>query len=151
VKILGCDCNSRSITCALIDTEVKNITTFEVIGGDKNDYKQRVKNMLFEFNGLIKRIVPDVVYIEQAVMLQNVKTTLMIDGVVSVVRDCCILNNIVYEIIDNKSWKKSVIGNGKASKEEIMEFARLKGGCKITSQDVADAIAIATFGLLRLG
>jgi Holliday junction resolvasome RuvABC endonuclease subunit len=45
--------------------------------------------------------------------------------------------------VDNRAWKKVIIGKGNASKSEIMDFAISQWGGVFSEQDYADAACIA--------
>jgi Holliday junction resolvasome RuvABC endonuclease subunit len=50
-------------------------------------------------------------------------------------------------MVDNGTWKKGVLGNGHASKEEIAAYATKVLGIPLNEpQDVYDAACIAEFG-----
>jgi Holliday junction resolvasome RuvABC endonuclease subunit len=91
------------------------------------------------------------VYIENSPYLQNIKVTLQIHSVVDAVRFACVINDIPVQTVEVTSWKKDVLGNGKADKQTIMQFAKTKWGDElITNQDIADASAICQYGLIRM-
>lgn len=148
--IAGVDCSSKSIAFVMIENN--EIRLKKLIESSSKDPHTRVSELFLSFREFMKElpIKPGIVFIEQALFLQNVKTTLMIDATINAVRFVCIENNIPCSIIDNRSWKKSVIGNGKASKEDIAQFVNLKWpDFGSTSQDLMDAASIAMFGVLR--
>jgi Holliday junction resolvasome RuvABC endonuclease subunit len=148
-SVMACDCSSKLIGISLLEKD--KIKTCTIYGGDKNDFETRLKVMFKEFNEYLNIETPTIIYIEQAVYLQNVKATLMIDATINLVRFICISRNIPYQIVDNSSWKKDVLGNGKASKEQIMEFAKVKwSDHKFGNQDEADAACLAFYGFRRL-
>jgi len=154
MRVLGADCSSKLIACVLLGDN--NFFKSYLMESKNSDWDIRSRELFDQFFDLTRRlkddkIEPDIVYIEQAIFLQNIKATLIIDSVINAVKFISHMNNIPYIIVDNKSWKKSVIGNGKASKEQIMEWAKVGYGDKITTQDTADACAIATFGRLSYG
>jgi Holliday junction resolvasome RuvABC endonuclease subunit len=45
--------------------------------------------------------------------------------------------------VDNRKWKKVIIGKGNASKSEIMDFSISQWGDLFPEQDYADAACIA--------
>lgn len=121
---------------------------------DSKDINERIESLYNSFSLVMDErgyssALPQVVFIEQAVYVQNIKATLAIDAVINAVRFTCIRLGIPYFIIDNKSWKKDVLGNGNASKEDIMRFAKVKWGDEIKTQDEADAACIAMYGKRR--
>jgi len=160
MRVLGCDCSTKLIGCSMITD--KDIITATIYGGNKNDTNVRAEVMYQAIKEILDAWEPEAVYIEQAVYLQNVKVTLTIDAVVNGVRYACIDKNIPYFIIDNKSWKKDVLGNGNSSKEDIAKFSKTKWGDKFNkfsktkwgdkfkTQDEMDACCLAYFGYRRL-
>lgn len=83
--------------------------------------------------------------IEEGLFIQNPKTTLKIAYVIGYIMGVIKRNNVPVELVNNKTWKKVVIGNGNATKEQIMEYAKAKWGDKIKSQHMADAACIAEY------
>ena len=149
MKVIGCDCSTKLIGCSILeDNEIKTLTMY---GGDANDFDGRF-NVLFDLvKDFLKEEKPDSVYIEQAIYLNNVKVTIQIARIIDLVVFWCKYFKIPYQIVDNKAWKKDVIGSGKASKEEIATFVKTKwSNHKFGNQDECDATAIAFFGKRRL-
>jgi len=119
---------------------------------DKKTWDERSRELFKDFQDFVSflrkaELEPDIVYIEQAIYRQNIKTTLTIDSVINAAKYTCVLNELAYKIIDNRSWKKGILGKGNAKKEEIRNFADSKWGDVINSQDLADAACIALYGL----
>ena len=85
------------------------------------------------------------VAIEQAIFIQNPKTTVEIANVIGCVRTACLVNGFDVEVVDNRKWKKEIIGNGNAKKTDIMEYAIEKWGEEFPEQDFADATCIAAW------
>jgi len=141
----------------IVIIENKKITSAVELVSDKGEMNERVVDLYDKFldhmhdlDDAMKK--PDCVYVEQAVYVKNIKTTLGIDAVVNAVRFISHDFDIPCFIIDNKHWKLQVCGNGKAEKTEIMQFAKLKfGEAKLTSQDIADAACIALCGYEKVG
>ena len=53
-------------------------------------------------------------------------------------------------LIDNRRWKKVILGKGNASKTDIKDFAVDKWGDRFPEQDYADAACIALWNKRRL-
>ena len=154
MKILGCDCSSKLIGYVLLD-DGKVLDNGVLLGGESKDMNTRAEKLWTDFDWLLQELIdsdwtPNAVYIEQAIYVQNIKATLGIDAVINAVRFCCFKRNIPYVIIDNRSWKKDVIGNGNASKEDIAKFANIKWPETFTTQDECDAACLALYGERRL-
>lgn len=150
MKIVGFDCSTKLIAGFIIDDP--EYKTVEITGKESDEATDRINTMFLTIARCLKRIKPDYVYIENAAYLQNIKTSFLIRSVVDAVRFACVLNGIPCQTVEITSWKKDVLGNGRAEKSTIMQFAKAKYGEKlITSQDLADAACIATYGLRRIG
>jgi crossover junction endodeoxyribonuclease RuvC len=149
MKIIGFDCSTRLIAGFVIDGE--NYSIIELAGKPTDDTPTRIDSMFLLAVNFLKRSKPDYVYVENAAYLQNVKTSFLIRSVVDAVRFACVLNNIPCQTVEITSWKKDVLGNGRAEKSDIMKFAKAKYGEKlIVNQDVADASGVATYGQRRM-
>ena len=90
-------------------------------------------------------------FIENPVYIQNVKTSFTIAAIVFGIKTLWFNKDVYFTGVDVRSWKKDVLGNGKADKAAIMAFAKTRWGDAITEQDFADAACIALYGLRRLG
>ena len=151
MRILGCDASSKLIGCVLLGADDGVPITIMLHGGLANDFEKRMEVLFFLMKDILMLHKPDIVYIEQAAYIQNIKATLMIDASINMIRATCIEAHIPYQIIDIKAWKKSVLGNGNASKTQIMDFAKAKIGVELDdNQDLADAFCVATYGMMRL-
>jgi Holliday junction resolvasome RuvABC endonuclease subunit len=79
----------------------------------------------------------------------NAKASIDQAYVVGAIRSTLILHGVNHSLVDNTTWKKQILGSGKASKEEIEMFARdvlnLPEGL---TQDLYDAACISQFGTM---
>jgi Holliday junction resolvasome RuvABC endonuclease subunit len=149
MKIIGFDCSTRLIAGFIIDAE--EYSTILLAGKASDDTPTRINAMFLLAVHFLKKSKPDYVYIENAAYLQNVKTSFLIHSVVDAVRFACVLNDIPCQTVEITSWKKDVLGNGRAEKSDIMQFAIVKYGDKlITNQDLADSAGVATYGYKRM-
>jgi len=65
-----------------------------------------------------------------------------------VIRYLLSTNNICFEVVNIKTWKKEIIGNGNASKEDIASFVEKQEGKPVSfrlTQDEKDAYCIALY------
>jgi len=148
MKIIGFDCSTRLIAGFVIDNN--KFKTVELAGEAGDETTVRIDTMFLLAVKYVKKENPDYVYIENAAYLQNVKTSFLIRSVVDAVRFACVLNNVSCQTVEITSWKKDVLGNGRAEKNDIMQFAKAKYGDIITNQDLADAAGVATYGWRRM-
>jgi Holliday junction resolvasome RuvABC endonuclease subunit len=149
MEVIGVDCSTRKI--ALFSIYGKGISTVQELVSAEEDTPSRINDMFLQVYGFFLIRKPTIVIVENSPYLQNIKVTLAIHSVVDAVRFACVLNKVPFQTVEVTSWKKDVLGNGRADKAMIMQFAKAKFGVKlITNQDVADASCIATWGALRL-
>lgn len=146
--IAGVDCSTKKIAIFYIHDDGSYETT-EIIGKSE-DTSARINEMFEVVCEEIKHRKPDMVYVENSPYLQNIKVTLAIHSVVDSVRFACVLSKISMQTIEVTSWKKDVLGNGRAEKSQIMIWAKAKYGDAIISQDIADASCIAEYGARRM-
>jgi len=73
-----------------------------------------------------------------------------IASVVGGVRLACATNHIECLSVDNRRWKKHVLGKGNSNKKDIKEFAIDKWGDLFIEQDWADAACIALWRKRRI-
>ena len=89
----------------------------------------------------------DWVYIELPVMGVNVKALRDQSVVIGMIRYWLWSNDQPHSMVDNTVWKKGLLGNGHASKEEIADYAkRVLHIPDKHPQDVYDAACIAAWG-----
>lgn len=149
---IGFDCNSKSIAGVLLNSKCEFLNSIFVQSNAKTwDGRLTVLTLELEkYNAFLsKKSVVPIAYIETPIYMQNIKATNSIARVVGIVHSWLIRNNIYDFEVDVKSWKKAVLGNGNAKKEDIMKFAKSRWDDKILNQDIADAACIAMYGVLR--
>ena len=89
----------------------------------------------------------DWVYIELPIMGVNVKALRDQSVVIGMIRYWLWSNDQPHSMVDNTVWKKGLLGNGHASKEEIAAYAkRVLHIPDEHPQDVYDAACIAAWG-----
>lgn len=96
--------------------------------------------------------VADAIFIEEPLVGRNTRVSLQIAQTAGAVMSSLGsgLREVHIDFVDNKSWKKAVIGNGNANKEDITSwlkshhpsYAELCGG----NQDRVDATCIGIYG-----
>lgn len=150
MRIAGLDPDTHSITMVILDDteEPPTVKRIEVKGRTAED---RIEGLWWEFDSWehIFRFSPPInwVYIERPVMGRNAKALLDQAQVVGVIRSALWEMEQPHSLIDNGTWKKGTIGNGRATKEEIAEYAqRIVGLTGDWPQDVYDAACIAQYG-----
>ena len=146
---LGLACSSKGIHGVILD-ELANLCSFDKWISKSSDFETRFPEFLRSFYdklGIIKERFPTLrVAIEAPIFIQNPKTTMQIAAVVYTARFICSLYGIECISIQNKSWKKYVLGKGNASKVDIFAYAALMWDKAFEEQDHADAACIALWG-----
>ena len=140
---MGVDCSSRAIHAVLVDEHE------QVVGQGKwrsseNDFNIRFLEIAQKFNQDLSKIeVIQGVAVESAIFIQNPKSTMEIATVVGGVRLTCFQNGLECVPVDNRHWKKHVLGKGNLNKKAIKAFTIEKWGDIFKEQDWSDAACIA--------
>lgn len=152
---VGFDCSSKAIHGVWLDSDEKLIHQ-QKWASSKDTYHERFIEITTNFwadNSRIETVLNEsnrvLAAIEAAIYIQNPHTTLAIASVVGCVDFICNLNGFNIVLIDNRKWKKQVLGKGNAKKPEILKFAQDKWGDVFEEQDFADAACIALWRKIK--
>ena len=140
--IAGFDCSSKAVHLSLID-EDENLVGLEKFESKDKDYETRFYEILDQFEAYTCIIDISTAAIESAIYIQNAKATIAIASVIAGVKIQLHRSGTPFASVDNRVWKKIIIGKGNASKSDIMAFAKSKWGDIFPEQDYADAACIA--------
>ena len=140
--IAGFDCSSKAIHLSLID-EDENLVVLEKFESKDKEYETRFYEILDKFEAYSGIIDISTAAIESAIYIQNAKATIAIASVVAGVKLQLHRSGTPFASVDNKVWKKIIVGKGNAKKSDIMAFAVSKWGEIFPEQDYADAACIA--------
>ena len=140
--IAGFDCSSKAIHLSLID-EDENLVGLEKFESKDKDCETRFYEILDKFEAYTGIIDISTAAIESAIYIQNAKATIAIASVVAGVKLQLHRSGTPFASVDNKVWKKIIVGKGNAKKSDIMAFAVSKWGEVFPEQDYADAACIA--------
>ena len=123
MKYIGVDIGKYAVYTATLDENSKLDNLYSCNVDSKNDIDRTysIYNYLLEFfSGL--ELQNYVVAVEGPVYSMNIKTTTDIHrNIVAVELAACEACIPVFQY-DNRTWKKNVIGSGKASKDDIAKF-----------------------------
>lgn len=154
MNVIGIDIDTRKIALASYDGIV---LTTELIKATNKAFEERYKELILGSDDWMgKKVYKNkekvVVFIEEPAFVQNRRAVIQLAKVFSVIATLCCLNNVPCFGVNNMIWKKGILGDGRASKEKIKEFALLAFGeyLKGKTQDEMDASLIAKWGWLRL-
>ena len=147
---IGFDCSSKAIHCVILDSDF-NLVVQKKWGSKKKLFDNRFPEFANNFYEDLSKIIIHtgkekiLVAIEQAIFIQNPKTTVEIANVIGCVRAVCYVKGFDVTMVDNRRWKKSVVGKGNAKKPEILSYAIERWGDVFVEQDFADAACIAAW------
>lgn len=152
---MGVDCSTKRIDLVVIDKNKKWVTS-ESIETEETDIDRKLVDLHLQFNKiLIDNLLqyrPEIIVgVENPIYIQNVKVTVSIAQTVACVKVALGSAKIPFFGIDNRAWKRSVLGDGNSDKAKIKAFAEALWNGKITSQDIADASCIALWCQQRGG
>ena len=157
--VFGIDCSTFAIAIATMDKN-KVFSTF-LLTSKKKLWKERYFDLYNQFHNFLsfkKTIIRSYkyeiggIFIEEIPFVHNRQNFSKLTKVVGMCELVCFQYSLPYFLVNNKSWKLSVIGDGSASKSAIKGFAREFFGDTIEtlSQDEVDALCISYHGLLSL-
>ena len=146
---LGFDCSTLAIHAAVVDDQ-EQLVSLHKWGSKQKNFELRFPEILVGFSAELSRItIVNTAAVEAAIFIQNPKTTIAIAHVVGAAWGFLLTAGISTVLIDNRQWKKGVLGKGNASKEDIKRFAEDKWGDRFPEQDYADAACIALWNKRR--
>jgi Holliday junction resolvasome RuvABC endonuclease subunit len=150
MRVMGIDPDTKAITSVILDsdpTRAPIVTRLEAKGRRAED---RIEGLYKELFMSPPQTKIDWVYIESPVMGVNAKALSYQAQVIGMIRYWLWYHDLPHSLVNNGTWKKNVLGNGHASKEEIAAYAQqmLEFGSG-ELQDIYDAALIAEFGLTR--
>ena len=152
IAYVGFDCSSKAIHGVVMDKDF-NIVAQHKWASKEKTFEKRFPEFATNFCKDLSKIIlnPKIekakVAIEQAVFIQNPRTTVEIANVIGCVRTACYLQDFDVSVVDNTKWKRDIVGKGNAKKPEIMDHAKEKWGDIFPAQDFADAAGIAAWAV----
>ena len=141
---MGIDCSTLAVHSSVINKK-ESIITLEKSFGKGKLFEERFPEITSNFSDFVSKINirPKIVAIEKPIFIQNAMTTIRISMVVGAVFSILLNHGYKPLLVDNKSWKKLVVGKGNASKVDIKNFSVDLWGDVFKEQDFADATCIA--------
>lgn len=147
MRVAGIDPDTRAITMVTLSPGDIQMLRLEAKGRRAEDRVEGLYKELFFQHPTLGPDLTDWVYIETPVMGVNAKALRDQAIVVGMIRYWLWYQEQPHSLVDNGTWKKVVLGNGHASKEEIAAYAqRVLGLEQGLAQDFYDAACIAEFG-----
>lgn len=144
MRVVGIDCGVRQVALYVLDEDLTSPGDhiLEVGKCYRGEELYHLRDMLQ--SDLENNWKPDRVYIEDAIVAgaRNLRTSIQLAQTVGMVLSLGYQGSLV----PVSSWKKQVIGNGNAKKEDVAAWYADFTGQQSRSQDIADAAAIAHYG-----
>lgn len=151
MNVFGIDVSTSKIAVAKIGQDGYSVVEFV---SKSRSWEQRLRQLypqIFEY--VSENITSDdLVVIEDVPMVQNRAAVIRLTHSVAMCRIVCIHHNIDCFGVNVSTWKKDVVGDGRADKDKIKLMASKIFDPKVSklSQDSVDALCIAKWGDLRV-
>jgi Holliday junction resolvasome RuvABC endonuclease subunit len=152
MRIAGADVNSFYVAIAW--SSGPNEVGWVVLPSDKKAKQQpalqRMRDIYLSLKDWLFRNRIDIVYIEEIPYVRNPKTARELISVRAVTALAFLDAGTDVRFIDNKVWKKRIVGKGSADKEAVADWVRSNAPSVIQSanlQDVYDAWCVLQAGI----
>ena len=147
MKYLGLDTSSKAIHIVILDESEKLIEIYKADCTKSKSFRERFPELMDNFARILVEDIDidtvDYAVIEEPIFAQNRNVVRTLSEVVGAVWGTLCLSDIPTTLVDNGTWKKQILGSGKATKDDILEYAIEKWGDKFPEQDYADAACVA--------
>ena len=144
--IAGIDTSSKAVHMVVLNVrgELQMTAKWESDAKDSDDRMHEIFEDMFDDLGL-KQIA--FVAIEKPIYIQNPLSTVMLAKIVGVTQMMMWFHGVKYSLVGNTTWKKAVLGSGRATKAEILAWAENDADQIFEEQDFADAYCIAKYAV----
>jgi len=146
--ILGIDPGSLNVGYGIIQVEKRKIVaagcdTIEI--NPKLQLTERLVQIHLGMDKIITEYKPDIAVVETIFYGKNIKSAFTLGHARGAIMLALAQHNIIIEEYSPREVKKSVVGNGNASKEQVEYMVQkiLNLSTKPKTEDAADALAIA--------
>jgi len=155
MKILGIDPGTAIMGVGILEKNGNKIKVvyYDAITTPKIAKEQRLKIIFQKLNNIIAREQPELVAVEELFFSKNVKTAINVGEARGVSLLVAALSNLPVLELKPVEVKNIVTGYGHAPKSQVEYMITKLLGLKETPKpdDVADALAIAYAGFIKLG
>lgn len=146
MRVLGIDCGCERTGWGMIESDGRRhqVLSHGVISTTPRDpLETRLKRIAGELREVIAGHTPQAAAVEEVFYSQNVKTALKLAHVRGVVLLAIAEAGVSLGEYSPLEVKMSVVGYGRAEKQQVQLMVRTLTGLTIESEDAADAIAVA--------
>ena len=151
MNVFGIDVSTTKIAIASISSDDYSVVE---LATKSRSWERRLEQLYPQFFKYVEENITsdDLVVIEDVPMVQNRAAVIRLTHVVALCRVVCIHHGIGCFGVNVSTWKKDVIGDGRADKDKIKLMASKIFDKKVLklSQDSVDALCIAKWGDLRI-
>ena len=152
MSVIGLDVSTSKLAIATLPLEGYSVV--ELISKSRS-WETRLKELYTQFLPWVQENVSqdDLVCIEDIPLVQNRQSLIKLVHILAMCRTVFVHNNIDIFTVNVMTWKKDVVGNGKADKDKVTVMAKkIFGDEEISklSQDATDALMVAKWGEMRL-
>lgn len=152
MRMIGIDPGLSKIGWAILEkkqSSIKYISSGSIKTNPKDNTHIRLADIFKKLCELIALHKPDTGSLEETFVNTNPKTSLILGQARGVIMAALGTNNLKLLEFAPNTIKKTIVGNGKAEKEQVMKMLKLViPDVTFNSPDEADAIAIAYTGLV---
>ena len=146
--ILGIDPGTSTTGFGVIDYKKRKLTCLDygvIETSPKQDMGERLKQLNFDLNEIIKKYKPEMAAVESLFFFKNLKTAMPVSQARGVIIFTLAKKNIPMVEFAPQQAKISVTGYGKATKNQVQKMVKnILNLDKIPKpDDAADALAIA--------
>ena len=152
MNVFGLDISTSKIAIARLSLE--GLEVVELISKSRS-WETRFKELYLQMVPWVAENVTtdDLVCIEDIPLVQNRQSLIKLVHILAMCRTVFVHNDIDIFTVNVMTWKKDVVGNGKADKDKVTVMAKkIFGDEEISklSQDATDALMVAKWGEMRL-
>jgi crossover junction endodeoxyribonuclease RuvC len=148
--ILGIDPGTAIVGYGVIEIKAKGKTPGCLAYGSiqtnpKELMPNRLKTIYQELEKIIKKYRPDIMAVENIYFFKNLKTAMPVSQAKGVILLAAAQKNIPVKEVTPMQVKMTVVGYGKAEKQQVQKMVKLLLNLKEIPKpdDVADALAVA--------
>jgi hypothetical protein len=147
----GIDFDSKKIAIVLFDINTEEVFSTNFCTGNISFTKQDIawEHFFFYWESFLQLPIKKL-YIEDPTRIRNITSCALLANAQGVLKALCWHKGIEFELVHPATWKKDILKNGGAKKEDInlfvnKHFPQLKN----KEQDLRDAFCIGLWGLKK--
>ncbi len=153
MKILGIDPGINNIGWSILEEtsggQIKYIASGKITTNPQDTITSRLALIFVKLTEVISSHKPDIASLEEIFININPKSSMTLSFARGTILCCIGYNNLTSLEFAPNTIKKTIVGNGKADKQQIMKMLKfIIPHLSFSSADEADAIAIAYTGII---